>query len=168
MKNHSFDLLISNAAITPKYMSAFKSLEGVDFDMARKSFEVNALAPLNIARTFMPHVQTSKHKKMVVISSRAGSFEDSPQRAMMYGYRASKAALNMFMYTLSFETPKHNVTLALLSPGQVNTMGFWGRLMPGAIQPEESVTNMIKVIDGLTAQDNGKFLSHHDGSVVPW
>lgn len=167
-KSQPIDVLLNNAGITPKYLSAFRSLNGVDFDMAKRSYDVNALGPLKMAEAFMPHVIASQQKKFIVISSRAGSFADSPKRAMMYSYRASKAALNMLMYTLAFETEKEGVILTLLSPGQVNTMGLMGRMMPGAIQPEESVTNMVDLIGGLTAENNGQFLSHVDGSVIGW
>ena len=91
---------------------------------------------------------------------------------MMYSYRASKAALNMYMYTLSFETPKKGVILTLLSPGQVDTIsdqeGFKGVKLPQSISTDESVSKMIAVIDDLTPEDNGKFLDYEDGSVVPW
>jgi NADP-dependent 3-hydroxy acid dehydrogenase YdfG len=69
------------------------------------------------------------------------------------------------MYTLSFETPKKNVILTLLSPGIVNTTE--GTKIPNAIEKEESVSKMMKVIEALTSKDNGKFLSY-DGSEVDW
>ena len=85
---------------------------------------------------------------------------------MMYSYRASKAALNMYMYTLAFETPKKDVIVTLLSPGQVNTVE--GMKLPNAIETDESVSKMLVVIDGLTAEDNGKFLDYQDGSEIAW
>jgi len=160
------DVLLSNAGITPKYKSAFKNVEGVDWDMAVKSFEVNAMAPLKLSQAFMGQVAASTQKKIVVISSKAGSFELSPKMAMMYSYRGSKAVLNMYMYTLSFETPKKDVILTLLSPGQVNTVP--GMKIPNAIETDESVSKMLKVIDGLTPEQNGKFLNFEDGSELPW
>lgn len=167
-RDQPIDVLLSNAGITPKYASAYKRVKGVDFDMATKSFEVNAAGPLKLSQAFMKHVAASEHKKIIVISSKAGSFDVSPKMPMMYSYRASKAALNMFMYTLAFETPKQGITLVLLSPGQVNTMEPGGPKMPNAIEPPESVTKMIGIIDGLTPQDNGRFLSHADGSEISW
>ncbi len=167
-QSQAIDILMNNAAITPKYLSAFRSLDGVDLNMARLSFDVNAMGPLKMAQAFMPHVEASQQKKIIVISSKAGSFAESPEAAMMYSYRASKAALNMYMYTLAFETEKRGIILTLLSPGTVNTMGFFGRFMPGSIQPEESVSNMVNVIAELKLQDNGKMLNHIDGSVISW
>jgi NAD(P)-dependent dehydrogenase (short-subunit alcohol dehydrogenase family) len=83
------DILLSNAGITPKYKSAFKNVSSVDWDMARMSMEVNAIAPLKLAQSFMAQVAASEQKKIVVISSKAGSFELGPEMAMMYSYRAS-------------------------------------------------------------------------------
>ncbi|MEE4184243.1 MAG: SDR family oxidoreductase [Gammaproteobacteria bacterium] len=160
------DLLISNAAITPRYKSAFRRVDGVDWDMARQSWEVNALAPLKIAQTFMDSVAASEQKKIVVLSSKAGSFELGPKMPMFYSYRSSKAALNMNIYTLSFETAKRDVIVTLLSPGQVNTTP--GMTMKGNIEPEESVSKMLKVIDGLTPAQNGQFLDYEDGRVLGW
>jgi NAD(P)-dependent dehydrogenase (short-subunit alcohol dehydrogenase family) len=160
------DILLSNAGITPKYKSAFKNVSGVDWDMARKSMEVNAIAPLQLAQVFMGNVAASNQKKIVIISSKAGSFELSPKLAMMYSYRGSKAALNMYMYALSFETPKKGVTVTVLSPGQVNTVP--GFKIPNAIETDESVSKMLVVIDSLTPEHNGKFLDYSDGKELGW
>jgi NAD(P)-dependent dehydrogenase (short-subunit alcohol dehydrogenase family) len=167
-KDQPIDILLSNAGITPKYMSAFKRLKGVDFDMASKSMEVNAIAPLRLTEAFMGHVAASGQKKIVIISSKAGSFELSPKMPMMYSYRASKAALNMYMYTLSFETPKKGVIVTMLSPGQVNTADMKGMKRPGLIETDESVSKMLKVIDGITMEQNGQFLDFEDGRVLGW
>ena len=160
------DVLLSNAGIVPRYSSAFKRSGGVDYDMARLSYEVNAIAPLKISSAFMGNVEASEHKKIVIISSKAGSFELSPKMPMMYSYRASKAGLNMFMYTLSLETKRNGVIVTMLSPGQVNTTP--GINMPGNIETDESVSKMIAVIDGLTAENNGQFLDYEDGRVLAW
>jgi NAD(P)-dependent dehydrogenase (short-subunit alcohol dehydrogenase family) len=160
------DLLLSNAGITPKYKSAFRTLKGIDWDMTLKSLEVNAIAPLQLAHTFMSNVMASEQKKMVIISSKAGSFELGPKMPMMYSYRASKTALNMYMYTLSFETKNKDVILTLLSPGQVNTVQ--GMKLPNAIETDESVAKMRTVIAGLTMEQNGKFLNYADGAELGW
>ena len=120
-KDKPIDILLNNAGLTPKYDTAFNPLSNIDFDIALKSLKVNALGPLKMCQAFMDHVAASDQKKIIVISSKAGSISASPKMPMFYSYRGSKAALNMYMYTLSFETPKKNVILTLLSPGLVNT-----------------------------------------------
>jgi NAD(P)-dependent dehydrogenase (short-subunit alcohol dehydrogenase family) len=165
-KEQPIDVLLSNAALTPRYKSAFKRVSGMDFDTARLSFEINALAPLKLADAFMDNVAASEYKKIVVLTSKAASFEVGPKMPMMYSYRGSKAALNMFMYTLSFETAKLGVTVTLLSPGLVNTTP--GMENPNASSPEQSVTAMMTVIDNLTMENNGQFVNYEDGAVIGW
>lgn len=168
-KDRPIDVLLSNAGLTPKYASAFKRVKGVDFDIALQSLEVNAIGPLKLAQAFMEHVANSGQKKIIVISSKGGSFAEGPEMPMMYSYRGSKAALNMYMYTLSFETPKKGVILTLLSPGSVRTFDPPGGIKPpGMIEVEESVSKMLKVIDGLTPEDNGKFLGYESGELINW
>jgi NAD(P)-dependent dehydrogenase (short-subunit alcohol dehydrogenase family) len=164
-KDQPIDILLNNAGLTPKYKSAFFPLEGIDFDIALKSLKVNALGPLKMCQAFMDHVKASDQKKIIIISSKVGSIPESPKMVMFYSYRGSKAALNMYMYTLSFETPEKNVILTLLSPGIVNTTE--GAKIPNAIEKKESVSKMMKIIFALTPKDNGKFMSY-DGSEVDW
>ncbi|GIK33446.1 MAG: hypothetical protein AMXMBFR45_18200 [Gammaproteobacteria bacterium] len=170
-RDQPIDILLLNAAVTPSYPSAFKPLAGVDFDIARQSLLVNAIGPLKMCQAFMGQVAASAKKQIVVLSSKGGSFAESPKMPMMYEYRGSKAALDMYMYTLAFETPKKGVTLVLLSPGQVNTLTdpkLRAIKRPGVIEAPESVTKMLRIIDSLTPADNGKFLSYEDRSEIPW
>jgi len=174
-RDQPIDVLLSNAAKTPRYMSAMKGASTIDYEEARNSFEINALGPAKLAAAFLPHVQKSGQKKIAVISSKAGSFAESPKMSMMYEYRASKAALNMIVYTLGYETAKKGVTIAAISPGSVDTKPVEGELgfgssikQPGAIPPAESVAGIIRVIDGMTPAQNGLFLDYKDGRVIPW
>lgn len=166
-EGQTFDVFISNAGITPKYKTAFSRANKIDYDMARKSYEVNALAPLHLSTAFMENVSAAENGKIVIISSKGGSFgAKAAEFPMMYSYRASKAALNMLMYTLAFETPKKGVILSVLSPGQVHTAD--GKQRKGTIMPEESVSKMIVVIDGLSPENNGEFLNYEGGGNIPW
>ena len=168
-KDQPIDILLSNAGLTPNAdTTVFKRLNGLDFDMLLASMEVNAIAPLKLAQAFMDNVAMSEQKKIIVMTSFGGSFELSPKAPMMYGYRASKAALNMYMYTLSFETPKKGVILTLISPGPVNTSTTPGMTQPNGQEPEESIAKMLVVIDALTPENNGQFLAHENGELLAW
>ena len=48
-KEQPIDILLSNAALTPRYKTAFKPVSGMDFATARLSYEINALGPLKLA-----------------------------------------------------------------------------------------------------------------------
>ena len=160
------DILLSNAALTPRYKSAFKKIKGVDFDIARSSFEINVLGPLKLIQSFMPNVEKSQGKKIIALSSKVGSFSERPKIPFMYSYSISKAALNSLLYSLSFESKRKNIVVVALSPGMVNTTP--GMKLPGAIETEESVTKMMQVIDDLTMADNGHFIDYEDGRRLAW
>lgn len=175
-KDQPIDILISNAAITPRLKTAFSGKAAmIDYDVARKSVETNAFGAIKVATAFQPNVMASQQKKIVFISSKGGSFAESPKGPIMFEYRASKAALNMLVYSFSFETKNKGVTTIALSPGSVNTepapgeFGYGKNIrQPGAIEPAESVSGMLKVIDGLTIAQNGQFLDYKDGRVISW
>jgi NAD(P)-dependent dehydrogenase (short-subunit alcohol dehydrogenase family) len=78
----------------------------------------------------------------------------------------SKAALNMYLHTLAFETRKHGVTIVMLHPGIVATNPGLSK-MPGALKTADSVAQMLTVIDGLTPEDNGHFIDYR-GESMPW
>jgi len=160
------DILLSNAALTPRYKSAFKNIKGVDFDIARSSFEINVLGPLKLIQSFMPNVEKSQGKKIIALSSKVGSFSERPKIPFMYSYSISKAALNSLLYSLSFESKRKNIVVVAISPGMVNTTP--GMKLPGAIETEESVTKMMQVIDDLTMADNGHFIDYEDGRQLAW
>ncbi len=72
----------------------------------------------------------------------------------------------MYMYTLSFEAPKRGVTVTILHPGLVGTNANLARF-PGALTTEDSVTQMMGVIEKLTPADNGRCISYK-GETMPW
>ena len=165
-RDQPIDILLSNAALTPRYKSAFKKIKGVDFDIARSSFEINVLGPLKLIQSFMPNVEKSQGKKIIALSSKVGSFGERPKIPFMYSYSISKAALNSLLHTLSFESKRKNIVVVAISPGMVNTTP--GMKLLGAIEIEESVTKMMQVIDDLTMADNGHFIDYEDGRQLAW
>ena len=51
-KDQPIDVLLSNAAKTPRYMSAMKGAATIDYEEARNSFEINALGPAKLIAAF--------------------------------------------------------------------------------------------------------------------
>lgn len=166
-KERPIDILLLNAALGPDGLNAIRPLASLDFDDARKSFETNALGPVKLCQAFLHNVAASQLRQIVVMSSDSGSFVEGSQRPILYNYKASKAALNMYMHTFAFETPKHGVTLVMLHPGLVGTNPQLARF-PGALKVSDSVSRMLEVIDGLTPADNGRFISYDGGRTMAW
>ena len=165
-RNQAIDILLLNAAMGPTSQTAGRRLAKLDFDVARQSFEVNSIGPMKVAQAFMPNVQASKRKLVLAMSSDSGSFVAGSKVAALYHYKASKAALNMYFHTLHFETRRQGVTAVMLHPGLVGTNPGLARF-PGALAPEDSVGQLLDVIDQLTIEDNGRFVDYQ-GNTMPW
>lgn len=163
------DVLINNAGITGDFRQPAPQAFGtLDYDQWENFLRINALGPLKISEAFAPHVKASEEKKIVAVSSLAGSFGyEGPNMAGSYWYKSSKATLNMYMKNVASDLKGDGVTVALLSPGTVKVEKMGDVNFPGLIEPSESIGGMIKVIDGLTIEDSGAYY-RYDGSPQPF
>jgi NAD(P)-dependent dehydrogenase (short-subunit alcohol dehydrogenase family) len=156
-QTEGLDVLINNAAIysTRGSDEPLERLGNLSFEDALTVLRVNAVGPLLVAQQFLGLLRAGRRAKLINISSGYGSVSANTA-GFPYYYSASKAALNMFMRSLAANTKRWGITTVLLDPGWVSTdMGG-----PGApLVPEEAVAAMIRVIDALTPQYNGRFLT---------
>ncbi len=153
------DVLINNAGIGGR----IPSLAALDAKQADRVYQVNCLGPMRVTHALLPALRKGHRKLVVNISSRLGSLALN-EGGSYYGYRESKAGLNMFTRSIAAELRPDGFTCIAMSPGWVRTdMGG----PDAAIGPEESVAGMLKVLDGLTPGDTGRFLGH-DGESIPW
>ena len=156
------DVLICNAGIGGDRESNGQILGAFDADAMRRIFEVNTLAPLMMAEAFIDHVARSQQKKLIAITSILGSLANN--NGGRYAYRASKTALNMEWNCLAKELVGKKLVCVALHPGWVQTdMGG----PTATLTIAQSVPSMVKVIDGLTASDNGRYIAY-DGKELPW
>jgi NAD(P)-dependent dehydrogenase (short-subunit alcohol dehydrogenase family) len=153
------DLLINNAGIFPRV----GKITEIDFDDYSLTLAVNTLGPVRVTRALLPNLRRGQLKMIAGLSSNLGSIGEN-ERGSFYGYRESKAALNMFTRTLAAELGPEGFVCIVLTPGWVQTdMGG-----PNAtLTPAESIAGMKAVLDKLTPADNGTFWSYN-GSQVPW
>lgn len=161
LADETIDLLINNAGVYP---AADKRGFGyTDYVEWMAAFNINTMAPLKMAEVFVQHIARSKLKLIVTITSQMGSIDDNGSGGS-YLYRSSKAAANMVVKSLAIDLKEKGITAVAFNPGWVKTdMGG-----PNAmISVEQSVSDMRKVIDGLTPADTGKFIGN-DGLVIPW
>ncbi len=153
------DLLINNAGIFPRV----NTLDETDFDDVARTLEVNVIGPMRVILALLPNLEKGKEKQIVSITSGLGSIANNDS-GRYYGYRESKAALNMFTRSLAVELADDGFTCIVMSPGWVRTdMGG-----PNAkLTPEESITGMRSVIEGLTPANTGSYWNY-DGEQLPW
>lgn len=157
----ALDLLISNAGV--KLPDDDDHIGTLKMDEMLRIFAVNSIGSILVCQRYLNLLEAGESPRVVSISSLWGSLT-AYERGMLYTYSASKAALNMMMRRFALETRARGIIAVVIQPGWVMTdMGG-----PGAeITPDESVSGMLRVIDGLTMQDSGSFFGW-DGREVPW
>lgn len=164
------DYFISNAGYSDSYSTAYETSR----ENYIKHWEINTLGPIEVFKVIKPFL--APKNKLIFISTLAASISGLPNfPASLSAYGSSKLALNYLVRELSIELKDSSIVVAL-SPGVVSTdMGAHGakelKKQMGfdipTITSDESVEGQLKVIDGLTAEDNGKFLSY-DASEYTW
>jgi NAD(P)-dependent dehydrogenase (short-subunit alcohol dehydrogenase family) len=164
----SLDLLLNVAGVYSGRGSADPDAAGealgrLAMGPALDVLRTNAVGPLLVAQAFLGLLGAGRGARVVSLSSGYGSVSAN-RGSFPYYYAASKAALNMLMRSLAGDAAGAGVTVVLLDPGWVRTdMG--GAHAP--IAPAQSVGDMLRVIDGLSPRDNGRFLDRR-GNAKPW
>jgi NAD(P)-dependent dehydrogenase (short-subunit alcohol dehydrogenase family) len=151
------DVLINNAGI----FGERQPLEELDLDDMTRTYNVNALGPIRVTRAVLPLLRKGKTRKIVHITSGMGSVTDNTSGGS-YGYRMSKAALNMASKSMSVDLSPEGILCVVMNPGWVQTdMG--GSSAPTPVT--ESASRMIGMIDKMTLEDTGKFFDFKGGTI---
>lgn len=167
LKGQPIDVLLNVAGYygprivtEPGGLQEFGATDYVEWEKINR---INVFGPMKISEAFIEHVAASQQKKIVTLSSILGSI-GANDGGKMYPYRASKAAVNAIVKSMSIDLKGRGVIAIALHPGWVRTdMGG-----PHAdIDVATSVGGMKKVIAGLTTADSGQF-KVYDGSILPW
>jgi NAD(P)-dependent dehydrogenase (short-subunit alcohol dehydrogenase family) len=150
------DVLVNNAGVLSD-----ESLAELDFDRMRRQFEINSLGPLRVTAAL--RASLGPGSKVAIVTSRMGSIEDNTSGGR-YGYRMSKAAVNMAGRSLANDLRDSGVAVVILHPGFVRT-DMTGH--QGLVDPSESAAGLIARIDELTLESTGSF-RHANGESLPW
>jgi len=153
-------------------------LADVTSEALRETFLVNTFGPLLMAKHMIPLLQrgngligtqSTKSKNqhagvLAHISARVGSISDN-RLGGWYGYRMSKAALNMANKNLAIEhgRGKSRVLCVCLHPGTTDTdlsrPYHKGVPKDKLFSTQFSVTKMMEVVDGVSMEDTGRFIA---------
>lgn len=154
----AIDVLINNAGVMRP--TRFDDIEN-QLDAFRLQFEVNSLAPLRVTRALVDRL--GRDSKVAIITSRMGSIADNDSGGH-YGYRMSKAAVNMGGVSMALELKPRGIAVGLLHPGYVRT-DMTGNT--GHVDTEESAAGLIQRVDELSIETTGSF-HHANGEELPW
>ncbi|KAJ2993375.1 hypothetical protein HDV02_002452 [Globomyces sp. JEL0801] len=156
LKISKLDILINNAGIFIQ--------DGVEENNIRASalqqFQVNTLGPISTTLALLDFLKPGS--KVISISSEMASIAGN--QGSYYGYRMSKASLNMAMKGLSVDLKDTNVLFLALDPGFTKTDMTSGH---GEMGPDETVARMVKVIEKLDASMSGAYYQR-DGHQLPY
>jgi len=156
MEGVELDLLVHNAGISVR-----DTLDNLDSDSLLLQYNVNALGPLRLTAALRKNLD--RGSKVAIVSSRMGSLSDN-FTGRQYGYRASKAAVNMIGVNLARDLAPEGIALVVLHPGYVRTDMTEGR---GERTPLEAARGLVARIEELTLASTGSFW-HADGRALPW
>ncbi|KAI4637938.1 hypothetical protein J4E83_000756 [Alternaria metachromatica] len=152
-----------------KNVAATETLEAMNHETMMKTFEINTWGTFNVLRAFLPQLRSaaaqSSKPKVVILSSRMGSISANTAGGG-YAYRASKAALNAVVKSLTIDVP--DVQFLMLHPGRVETrLVEWKE--EGAIGVEESVKDCMRVLEKMDEErwESGRLVDRF-GVTIPW
>ena len=137
-----------------------------------KAFRINTVGPALVAKHFLPLLARRRKSAFAVLSARVGSISDN-RLGGWYAYRASKAALNMLIRTLSIELKRSNrdALCIALHPGTVDSRlskPFQGNVPDGKLfSPDVAANHLLSVIDGVDPEQSGKLFAW-DGAEIPF
>lgn len=169
----SFSLIINcigtlhNARLAPE-----KRLSQLNEASLREYFYINAILPSLCLRFFTPLLDKQDKSVFISLSAMVGSIKDN-QLGGWYGYRSSKAALNMMVRTAAIEVKRTNKNACLLAVHPGTTQGALSRPFTSGIDkskyytPEKTAQRMLAIADTATPEQSGEFL-HWDGRQLDW
>jgi NAD(P)-dependent dehydrogenase (short-subunit alcohol dehydrogenase family) len=149
-----------------------KSLRHCQPDALRRLFEVNSIGPLMTAQCIVPLMPKNRSTHFAALSAMVGSIGDN-RLGGWYGYRASKAALNQFLRTLSIECRRTHPELCVtaIHPGTTDTAlsaPFQSNVKPEKLYtPEQSADRILEVVLAGTPKESGRFVNW-DGNPLPF
>jgi NAD(P)-dependent dehydrogenase (short-subunit alcohol dehydrogenase family) len=161
LEGTTLDLLVNNAGVLTT-----EKLDALDFDAIRRQFEINALGPLRVTAALLPRLRSGS--RVALITSRMGSIADNGSGGT-YGYRMSKAALNMAGVSLARDLEKRGIAVGIYHPGMVATdmTSRFGHHGPQVQTAADAAKKLIERFDELTLARTGGFW-HASGETLPW
>lgn len=146
-----------------------KRIDDIGADTLRRAFEVNAIGPALVMKHFTQLLPLRARCFFAKLSARVGSIADN-RKGGWYGYRASKAALNMLMQTAAIEITRKRpeAVVVALQPGTVRSK-LTRPFVAGeyATDPDVAVAMLLEAMDRLSPIGQAHFIDHK-GDPIPW
>ncbi|MFP4228158.1 MAG: SDR family oxidoreductase [Salinivenus sp.] len=161
----ALDLLVNNAGTNGG--GTDDRFGTVEAETMTRVLRVNTVGPHLMTQAFADLLRAGSEAEgqavVVNVTSQLGSIANT-RGGGWHSYKASKAALNMCTRLQAGALKSDGVVPVALHPGWVRTeMGG-----PNArLSTETAVSGMLDVIDDLSSEDAGRFLTY-EGDELPW
>jgi NAD(P)-dependent dehydrogenase (short-subunit alcohol dehydrogenase family) len=93
-------IIVATGVLQSREIKPEKTFRDLQAETLLQYFAVNSVGPALVAKHFLPLLPRAGRCVFAVLSARVGSISDN-RLGGWYGYRASKAALNMLIKTLA-------------------------------------------------------------------
>ncbi len=149
-----------------------KNLKDIDAERLAHYFRVNSILPMLCIQKFVPLLSRDTPSVFACLSAMVGSINDN-ELGGWYGYRSSKAALNMLIKTSAIEVSRSNPNANIIAIHPGTTMGSLSAPFANNIKlekyytPEQSAARISKVMQSMSRQQSGQFFNW-DGSNIPY
>lgn len=149
-----------------------KSWRELSAEQMTENFMVNTVGPALLAKHLLPLLPRRARGVFAVLTARVGSIADN-RLGGWYSYRASKAALNQTIKSLSIELARGRPEAVCvgLHPGTVDTKlsrPFQNNVAPDKLfEANRAAGQLLRVIDGLAPGDTGGLFAW-DGQRIPY
>lgn len=165
-RTDALDLLINNAAILGDFGPRVR--DPLDYEEMVQVYRVNALGPLRMTQALLPLLERGRLKRLVNLSSEAGSMQTALYggRDNRYGYRMSKAALNMQSAVLQNDLRDTGIRVIAVDPGYMRTWMHGHRNLEATDEPEDVAARLATLVLERPAPDH--LYVHPDGTSAPW
>lgn len=149
-----------------------KQLKDIKPDFFHQNMTLNCYAHILLSQSVDALYTRKDAFRFAVLSAMVGSITDN-HLGGWYSYRISKAALNMFIKTLSVEWKRRhpNATAVAIHPGTTDTalsQPFQANIPEGKLySTEQTAERLMQVFSELTPEQSGELL-FWDGSPLPY
>lgn len=159
--------ILHSDAFSPE--KSIKQFEAVAFE---QNLAVNCLSTLLLAKHVEKKLPRTEFGVFASVTAKVGSIADN-RLGGWYSYRASKAAANMSLKTLSVEWQRTlpNIRVLALHPGTTDTAlskPFQKSVPAGRLfTTEYTAANLLSQIEQCHKYPSGRFIAF-DGEELPW
>lgn len=147
-----------------------KKLSELETAQFQRQFTINTLGPALIMKHMLPLLPREGKSVFAALSAKVGSLSDNGLGGW-HSYRASKAALNMYIRNAAIELQRNRkeaICLAL-HPGTVDSALSepFAKFGLNVRPPAEAAHDLVQVLDQAKVNETGRLVDYR-GDVIPY